>query len=95
MRSDCEKCKMEFQIQDKQYQTNNQTVCFLCCSELLKEWLKTLGTNIWTRPFGELYRLAFPYEASSWYVHPLQKALTELYLENWAARPTRAPRLFW
>lgn len=104
MRSECESCGADFQEQDKQYVLEEivknhfehklVTVCYLCAVALLKETVELLGDNVWTRPFNELYRLLFPNEISSFYVHPLMKALTELYLEHWADRPTGQPRIF-
>jgi len=104
MRSECESCGADFQVQDKQYvveeisrkvgETTTITVCFLCAVVNLKETIQLLGDNVWTRPFSEIYRLLFPDTISSWYVQPLMKALTELYLEHWADRPTETPKLF-
>lgn len=104
MRSECESCGADFQVQDKQYPveviskkvggSTTITVCFPCAVVNLKETIELLGTNVWTRPFTELYRLLFPDEISSFYVHPLMKAMTELYLEHWADKPTEEFRLF-
>lgn len=104
MLSECENCGADFQPQDKRYilemivkaKTENKlmTVCYLCAIDMLKETMELLGTNIWTRPFNELYRLLFPDERSSWYVQPLMRAMTDLYLKHWQDRPNKPPRLF-
>lgn len=93
----CESCGDDFQEQDKQYtleevvkkRLSNKlvTVCYLCAAEMIKEALETLGVNLWTRSFLDLYQLLFPGEISSFYVHAMQKALTELYLQNWDEKP--------